>query len=242
MKNFLFYLITFIISTTQGSDILVIGDSHMAGPFGRYLFDHLSKRHNVVIYGHSGSAAHNWLDDKTHLLSGGIQHLMSFEGLNKSHPNKPHWTTKVEVPKFKELLIDVSLHQSFRSIIQDRFRYDSIVIELGANDLRAITNDEGTILQSNFKHRLKFNKKLKTLIVDHGSECFWVGPPSGIKKTDAAQSVVYKMLKEATGLDCKLFDSRWVYVDVCDGVHLNCRAGVNLAKDWALKVSDFIQY
>jgi hypothetical protein len=225
-----------LLRSILAADVVIIGDSHSAGPFGTYLHQMISKDHNVVLYGHSSSAALHWVRPDQYYLSGGIQHVLHFWGRTLKHPNAPHWRTKVLVPKIQDVIREPMIHKSWDNYVQKRFWPNVFIIELGANDLRSIAAADGRVYVQNYVKRLNYNIDLKEQVLNTGSKCIWVGPPSGIKKPSAQQDVLYQMLNEVVGIDCEFFDSRKFYVDFCDGVHMSCRAGYPMAKQWASEV------
>jgi hypothetical protein len=62
----------------------------------------------------------------------------------------------------------------------------------------------------------------------------------GRKKTIENQAVLYKMIYEAVGESCPIFNSNHYNVQGCDGVHMNCRSEYGNAKAWALEAAEFI--
>src|SRR5690606_11188475 len=99
-----FALAALLVSLNSFANILVIGDSHTAGPFGANLHNLLTEKYpnkNIATYGHSSSAPlHWWKDTRNYYLSGGMAHHFSASSTYNRAP-APHWRTKVKVPKLK---------------------------------------------------------------------------------------------------------------------------------------------
>ena len=222
----------------------------MAGPFGQYLHQSVATNTgvNVLTYGHSSSAPLHWLSDTRHKLSGGVFHQLSAnrtinpnEILKFRNPNPTDWRERVEVPSFRSITENVNLHQQWEANGFTDTRYDIVVIELGANDRRAIVTNE-TVNQNAFDQRLLLAKELAELATQNGAQCLWVGPPHGRTKTDFEQETLYKMLEEAINqTSCKLISSNHYKAMGCDGVHFNCREEMDNAKKWAAEISKTIK-
>jgi hypothetical protein len=241
MRLLIFFLFVFSYAVLA-KNILVIGDSHMAGPFGKNMFSNLAqdKNNNVVVYGHASSAAIHWINEKETKVSGGVFHSFSYEGRTYSNPNPTDWRESVAVPKASIVFDEFLLHSSWKQKPKASLTPDIIVIELGANDLRIISSENGVVNKKSYAERLTANKKLVEMAIDRGAKCYWVGPPDGIKKSTARQNIVYQMLAEAVADQCEFFNSRKYNVNVCDGIHYNCTAGYSKAKEWAREVTDFV--
>jgi hypothetical protein len=237
-----FLLLLFIsFNSWSTTNMVVIGDSHTAGPFGRYLHQNLSKHSelNVALYGHSSSAAIHWMQDKKYVLSGGLQHRLTVDGNYYANPNPTHWRVKREVPKLKDILKELAFHTQWQQQVGTISPIDIVVVALGANDLRTVTNEDGTPAR-NYQARQKYVIKMLDFIEQAGAKCLWVGPPDGIKKTPQRQSTLYRYLKEAVGNRCPFYSSNHFKATACDGVHFNCRSLLPLAKKWAGEVTEFI--
>lgn len=229
---------------------LVIGDSHMAGPFGQYLHQSISTipNTNVITYGHSSSAALHWVSEKRHKLSGGVYHNLSAhktinpnELIRMANPHPTDWREPVETPAFLPLVTDMNLHKEWSDLGFKSVTPNLVIIELGANDRRAIF-DNGQIVQSQYERRRDFNHELARFATSNGAKCLWIGPPHGREKTDAEQAAVYQMLEEAledTG--CELFSSNHYKAMGCDGIHFNCREELPNAKKWSSEVFEKIK-
>ncbi len=230
-----------ISSSLFASNILVIGDSHMAGPFGNYLHKNLKKINstsNLVTLGHASSSSLHWMSEKDYKLSGGVFHKFSnSDGKNFNHPNPTHWREKVLVPKFEDILNTPFAHNSWTG---EKFNFDTVIIELGANDARAISDQNGKINPWEYEKRQGFVKEMLEIVEQRNLKCFWIGPPNGIKKTQANQSVLYQMLEEVVIKNCSFFSSNHYKATGCDGVHFNCRSEKPKAKAWANEVSSWI--
>jgi lysophospholipase L1-like esterase len=223
------------------SNIVIIGDSHSAGPFGRYLVKNLSELEaiNVALYGHASSAPLHWMRTQTSKLSGGVQHLLNFDGKNYRNPNPTDWRERVAVPNFNGILSELAYHNSWQRKIGHQ-SVDVAVIALGANDYRAVSTSEGK-KSNGYTKRLQYITQMIDELERRNIQCLWVGPPDGIKKTSKRQKVLYQFLKEAINNRCAFFNSNHFKATDCDGVHFSCRKGHDKAKKWAREVSEFIK-
>jgi len=253
MKKSLLILLCLIVSfstfaeinlkaNSKIENILVVGDSHTAGPFGSELHKKLSKKYlNVSTLGHASSAAYHWINEKDYKLSGGVFNKMQFKGKSYFNPNPTHWKVKVSVPKFDNIIENMAYHDSWKLAADDKLIPDLVVIALGANDSKTIMNTDGSMRPNGYQSRLNAIKEMISLTKRMGAECIWVGPPNGIKKTEAGQKTLYKFVREAIGDECKLFDSNKYKCTGCDGVHFSCSSQRPKAVAWAKEVSIFIQ-
>lgn len=258
MKLVLLLIISVLYSCTSSSDrkpasieknILIIGDSHMAGPFGQYLHQSIATLSgvNVISYGHSSSAPLHWLGSQSYKLSGGVYHALSAnhtinpnEIIRLPNPNPTDWRVHVEVPKFEPLLTEMNLHSEWRGAGFPSVAPDIVVIELGANDRRAIMPND-RLNQTAYSSRLQFTKSLALLATQNGAQCLWIGPPHGKNKTNAQQEALYQMLTEALeDTPCQLVSSNHYKAMGCDGVHFNCRSEFSNARKWASEMAQKI--
>jgi hypothetical protein len=219
--------------------VLIIGDSHTAGIFGKELHKSMTQHFSqVTTLGHASSAPLHWVDDSEHLLSGGVFNQLFYRNQTYTNPNPTHWLEKVKVPKLKAVLENNAYHASWKQSIGSEVKAETIIIALGANDARAISDSDGTPRPSTLNVRSKAIQEMLSLLGDR--KCLWVGPPNGIKKPQANQAFLYKYLKKQVGQRCEFFSSNHIKVNVCDGIHFNCRAGRKMALLWVNEVTDFI--
>lgn len=231
-------------------NILIIGDSHMAGPFGQILHQEVSMLvgSNTVTYGHAGSAALHWLSNQRHALKGGVYHALSaHKTINPNslvrllNPNPTDWRTAVDVPSFLPLVDDMNLHSEWSAQDFPITTPNFVVIELGANDRLAIYSN-GEINQREFEKRKNLARELALAATSNGASCLWIGPPHGRIKTDEEQAAVYLMLSQALiDTDCELVSSNHYKAMGCDGVHFNCREEMDNAKKWANEMATKIK-
>jgi lysophospholipase L1-like esterase len=231
MKTLVF--ITLFSSLLLAKNILFIGDSHTAGPFGKNIHNLLSENHNVVTLGHSSSAPIHWLGDKVYKLSGGAFNQMSFNGKTYLNGNPTHWRVKVNVPKITPLLQDAAYHSSWPL----GFEPDLIVIALGANDARALSDQSGNINAYQYAKRQEAIEEMLELVA---GKCIWIGPPMGKKKTEANQTVLYEFLEKNVKGVCPFMSSNHYNVQGCDGIHMSCPSEYPKALEWAKEVRAFI--
>ena len=107
---------------------------------------------------------------------------------------------------------------------------DIVVIEFGGNYLKTPSADYIT------KDIKAFVKKVK----DTGARCMWITQPDS-RANRAEIPRVLKLIKEAVGNDCPIFDSTKVtsYPAGGDGTHYWSAAGTPIAKKWAKAAFDF---
>jgi len=226
-------LLLLISFSVIAKDILFIGDSHTAGPFGKNIHRLLSKDHNIVTLGHSSSAPIHWLGDNDYKLSGGAFNQLSLNNRTYFNPNPIHWRVKVNVPKLLPLLTNASYHSEWPL----SFKPDLVVIALGANDARAISDNEGNIRHSSYLQR---ETALLEMLSTVKGKCIWIGPPNGVKKSQANQNFLYEFLEKNISSQCPFMNSNHYYVKGCDGIHMNCSSELDNAMNWALEVRAFI--
>jgi hypothetical protein len=236
-------------SPVEKKNILFIGDSHTAASYAfggevqRLLA--LTKRfQNVVTLGHSSSAAIHWIDKKSYKLSGGIYHALTTKnGKEIGHPNQPHWKEKIPVLKFKDVISNMAVHPKWKESIGVATP-DIIVIALGANDARSVSNSNGEINRPAFNKRKEKIESMISMIDKIQAQCIWIGPPMGEKKTQANQKTLYNYLDSAIANKCKFMSSNHYVARVsgkyCDGVHMSCPTEREKAKEWAKETVEFI--
>jgi hypothetical protein len=224
-----------------GGNLLILGDSHTVGPFGIKLHKLMSESERferVVTLGHSSSSSLHWMSETDYKLSGGVFHqFMSSFGEQQFHPNPTHWREKVLVPKLNDVINNPLYHEAWQD---NDFSFDSVVIALGANDAAAISNSSGVVNIWEYKKRQKYVAQMLDLTDKNNIKCYWVGPPMGIKKSEANQDVLYKMLEEKIINRCEFFSSNHYKSTGCDGVHFSCPAQQGKAFSWAREVSTWI--
>ena len=241
MKNLIALLFLLNLATATASSVLLIGDSHTAGPFGSKIHSLLSSEFDhVVTLGHSSSAALHWVNDKEYKLSGGKFNQMYLNSSQYKDPNPTHWTEKVSVPKLSEVLNDNAYHSKWKSIAVQNLKADVVVIALGANDARTIANQDGSIRPSGYKLRKAAIIDMISSIKHTGAKCVWIAPPNGIKKTVANQKAVYDYLIDAVNNECPMMDSQHYKSTGCDGVHFSCASQRPKAIKWAQEAFHFI--
>lgn len=114
-------------------------------------------------------------------------------------------------PKFQDLL--------------DSVRPDAVIIELGANYVKT-PSDEFAV--NDLKNLLK-------MVKESGASCFWITPPDS-RLYRAERPRLRKLIDQAVGNDCKIFESRDVtsYPETGgDGVHYWFKEGMPIARKWA---------
>lgn len=232
----------FISFTASASSVLVLGDSHTAGPFGSKIHSLLSSEFDhVVTLGHSSSAALHWVNTKDYKLSGGKFNQMLMNGSQYKDPNPTHWRDKVSVPKLSNVLNDNAYHTKWKAIAGKNLKADVVVIALGANDARTIANQDGSIRATGYKTRKAAIIDMIASIKQTGAKCVWIAPPNGVKKTAANQKAVYDYLIDAINNECPMMDSQHYKATGCDGVHFSCASQRPKAIKWAQEAFEFIK-
>lgn len=234
-------ILLILCASAFGENLLILGDSHTVGPFGTRLHKLASNSERferVVTMGHSSSSSLHWMNERDYKLSGGVFHqFMNSFGEQQLNPKPTHWREKVIVPKFIDVINKPLFHEAWQD---DPFRFDTVVIALGANDAAAISNNLGTVNTREYEKRQKYVSQMLDLIDANNIKCYWVGPPMGIKKSKVNQSVLYKMLTEKIENRCEFFSSNHYKSTGCDGVHFSCSSQQSKAFAWAQEVSTWI--
>ena len=242
MKKIFVFLIILSSASVHSASVLLLGDSHTAGPFGSKLHKFLSSEYEQVItLGHSSSAAYHWVKEKEFMLSGGKFNQMYLNGKQIKDPNPTHWRVKVAVPKLSNVLNDNAYHAMWKQVVGENLKADIVVVGLGANDARVVANPDGTIRANGYKIRKQAIVDMIAAIKQSGAKCIWIMPPHGIKKTDANQKAVYDYLKDAVGGDCPMMSSLHYKATGCDGVHFSCSSQKPKAIKWAKEAFEFIK-
>jgi len=242
--KFFTLILCILASHAMAANILFVGDSHTAGPFGYYMKTNLAKDHNVAVYGHSSSAAIHWVGDKTHYFTGGIFHAAEYESINLTNPNPIPWREKAPTPKYKTLVENMLRYESWTQKV-GAVKADIAVIALGANDSKTISTSNGMIRESSYALRQGAILNMLKIVKENEMKCIWIGPPGSEMKSPAQEDTLYSYLKEAVSEQCSFFNSRSYvakkWLPRCDGVHFSCNEdGYKVAKKWAKAVSDFI--
>lgn len=239
------YLILFLlfISSAFAKNIMFIGDSHSVGPFGQTVFKKLSKIQdlNIAMYAHSSSAAVHWTANKTYELGGGVNHMLTVDGKFYDNPNKTHWSVRRKVPHIEDILKELAYNESWKKEVGIINPIDTVIIALGANDLRAVSNLNGKLIKGSELRKSSILKMISE-VEAIGAKCIWIGPPNGssAEHSDARQKRLYQFLREAIGERCEFYSSNHFKAKSCDKIHFNCRAEIKNSTKWATEVTNFI--
>lgn len=234
------FLFTILLSLNSwSSNILVIGDSHTAGPFGRALLTELGVSHNVAVYGHSSSASIDWMKTGK-AFSGGIFHGAIIGEQVFNNPRPVHWRTKVETPFLEDFLSNMLKYESWQRRVGTLVP-DTVVVALGANDIYAVNRSRAAR-----NYRQQFIEEMANSIIDKGMKCIWIAPPDSVIFKPGHLDNVYSYLKEVTDSKCEFFSSQHYkaikWLSRCDGLHFSCNSESRaLANQWALEASRFIK-
>lgn len=249
MKYFILSFI-FLSKLTFSQSVLVIGDSHMAGYFGKNLFDELlysKKFKNIVVLGHASSAPKDWIASERIKLSGGVLNIAYLGGKTFINPSPTHWKEEVEVPDLSKLMKNIIYRSEWRKT-NLALTPDYVVVELGANDMRAIADPNGVLKKNEYNYRLNKMKLLIDKILLGGAKCLFVTPPDGAAKNPKSLKLLYKMINEGTKDRCELYDQSLKFKAEgkesgrnCDGYHFQCsKKDRDKAHTWAKEVANFI--
>lgn len=161
--------------------ILVVGDSHTAGTFGRTLDGRLRENAGwkVATAGSCASATRHWVDRPFVTPCGHWERETS--GVQRSLDGAP-------TPKVRELLKESPS--------------DWVVIALGSND--AAASGDPARLEEDIARMIE----AATLT---GARCIWVGPPAMRHPAPARVQAFYDALARVTsrtGTQCRVIDSR----------------------------------
>lgn len=234
----------FLSLSVNAANILMVGDSHTAGPFGQYMRNELAKNHNVAVYGHSSSAAHHWMSVKTYEFTGGIFHGIGIEGKRYNNPYPIHWRKKAPTPKYKDFLNNMLKYSEWTQKV-GVIKPNVAVIALGANDSKTISNSRGEIRELQYSQRQEAILRMLELVRENNLKCIWIGPPHSELKSIPQEETLDKYLIEAVSNQCDYFSSRHYkakkWLPQCDGMHFSCNSTSRaIAKEWALEASEFI--
>lgn len=192
------------------STILIIGDSHTVGPFGRHLDKLLRQEGNqVATYASCGSIAKHWQSGQMTTCGYFSKDL---EGISIQ-------ASKHETPIFKDLLRKINPTH--------------VIIELGTNYVY-LPSDTFAVTDM---------RKMALAIKAAGARCFWIGAPDMRKFRDQLPRFK-RLIDEAVGSDCEIFDSETVTQyppSGGDGVHYWSTSGTPRAMNWAREVADWFQ-
>ncbi|MEK7434837.1 MAG: hypothetical protein AABZ74_17015 [Cyanobacteriota bacterium] len=197
--------------------ILLIGDSHTVGSYGKELDSLLRKNGDIVrIYGSSGSSPSWWITGK--ITKSGFY---SKDENGKTY-NPIDWKTPHETPILEKII--------------DEFKPNTIIVSLGAN-----------LIRQKKEYIKKEIEDLCEIISKKNIPLIWVGPPNGRsdKKKKSEQDFLYENIIEVVKKYGYFIDSRpyTEYPDTLkgDGVHFFGEEGRKITKKWANSVFDEIQ-
>lgn len=230
----------------SAQSVLIIGDSHTATDFGKILFKKVQSfhHHDLIIMGHASAAPKDWLGPKLKSFENVIYHNAHIAGLDYPIDEKLMQTGWHSVPLIQNILKDTRYRQLWKSA--PHTKPDLVVIELGANDQKVISDDKGRVSTWNLKQeylkRSQYIKEMISHVEDSGAQCLWVGPPMGRNKSWKKQRTLYRMLKKSIGHRCRFFNSNSYKATKCsDGIHFNCPQDRPEAARWAQNVAKVIQ-
>ena len=241
MRNIIILLL-FIPYQAHANNILLIGDSHSSGIFGKTLHQLLSQEfQQVTTLGHASSAPIDWLNKDAIWHSGGVFHQLYRNGQHYYNPRPlSHWSQKALVPYLPQVLANNAIHNSWRRAIKYPVTANIVVIELGANDARAISNQSGMINPEEYQIRGNAITQLIKTVHATGARCIWIGPPNGSKKPPANQKILYQFLTKHIQSQCTFMNSNHYKVLGCDGYHFNCAKERYKGVLWAKEAFNFI--
>lgn len=246
MKRILCFILIFLSFSAFTKNILIVGDSHMANPLGQYLLNHFaSLNHNVAIFGHASSAPIDWLGEQEVKHKGGVYHAAYYNKKYYKNPKPTHWKEYIGVLKFNKLLNNMLYHPEW---VQDKpIKPDVVIVELGANDAKAIADINGNKKQP-YSDRFDAAFKMSSKIVERGAKCIWILPPNGVAKPKKNQEILYEMLQKAISKNCFIYTGSKKFVAEkntllgCDGYHFNCNKKEKMkAFEWSLEIKKFFQ-
>ena len=197
----------------------------------------------MAVYGHSSSAAINWMSLETSYFSGGIYHAATIYGVKLKNPKPIPWREKAPTPKYQDFMENMLYHSEWSEKVGS-VKADVAVIALGANDSKSISDSHGKP-RSAYQMRQKAILDMLDLVAKNQMKCMWIGPPDSEMKIPAREDTLYQYLEEAVVSQCDFFNSRHYkaikWLPACDGVHFSCNAqSAQLADKWAKEVSEFI--
>ncbi|MGZ3726175.1 MAG: hypothetical protein ACXWQQ_10245 [Pseudobdellovibrio sp.] len=105
--SLIFSILFFLTLNSFAKEILVMGDSHSCGAFGRTLVEELSKKNNVTLYCAVSSAPNNWILGKN--PAGQVCQTMSTGHLTPEDCDSKMPTLSSLLAEHKESLVVVAL-------------------------------------------------------------------------------------------------------------------------------------
>ncbi|MBI2102495.1 endonuclease/exonuclease/phosphatase family protein [Candidatus Woesearchaeota archaeon] len=201
-------------TTSSGSRILHIGDSHIKINYGSALHSLLmSTGASVQTYGIGCTTPAQWVDGPAYIPVGCAKGttLDFIDETGKMSQSK----TGQDKPRLSEL--------------KNSFNPNMVIISLGTNIESYVGNDDA------YNARIKAAADLAKQAVNGGSKCYWVGPPKRKSEADAPKvAAIVAGLKTVVEPHCTFIDSS-LFTDASkatDDPHYNAQGG----KDWAQNV------
>lgn len=211
--------------------VLVIGDSHTDGAFGRALDDGLRSKERVATYGVCNARPSSYIDETPHHCG----HM--FRDFQKKEPAKwlggRLWKGLIKV-KGKETHVTWVKTPALDQLLSDHTP-DYVVVALGTNPIDGQGIDD-----------------IKAKIAAAGKSCVWVGPPTTTSPTPKQTAAVYKLLRahgvvenavpyEAKNGSCFLVDSAsFTTYSGPDGTHYDEKAGAAWGAETAKRILAWI--
>lgn len=231
-------------------NILIVGDSHMAGPFGQFLHQSVSTNigTNTITYGHANSLPLHWLSSVRFSRAGGVYHSLSAHKtinpnslIRMSDPNPTDWRNEVEIPQLYPLVSNMNLHEDWSKQDFPLAQPDYVIIQLSPFARSEMQHNEA-ITNHNYEKYKSYIRELAQVATSHGARCLWIGPPNGLAKTVTEVNLSYQILTEALAeTSCELVSSNHYKAMQCDGIHFNCREEMDIAKKWANEVAQRVK-
>lgn len=222
MKSFLFLLI-FLPIQAFGASVLVIGDSHTTGPFGKKLDELIRANHTVVTRGACGTIGKNWQNG----TSGGCGEWNWGKGVDGKD------IISTVTPKLDQLV--------------DEMKPDYVILQFGGN-YRKMLENEDTKEKAKFLIPNDVVALIKTA-KSQGAKCLFVTGPDTYEGRNLLPETI-DLVQQGVGEECTFFNSLEVteYPDqyvgkkrpngkkYTDGKHYSFDEGQPIAHEWAEKV------
>jgi hypothetical protein len=200
LVRFFIILISVLLVTSSHAErlkkrILLVGDSHTAGTFGRGSTKdvtvkglHLSlmerfPHHKVFTYGNGGANPYNYFEKDVYLKYGYVY---------IDHKNRRKRRTGMQlVPKINKLLA--------------KHRPEIVIVAHGENlmpmSARAAAKDRDRIIRGAVD-------KMAQTIIQTGAKCIWIGPPSSCSRSKKPEHWMDSLKDAALKNGCHYFDGR----------------------------------
>lgn len=203
-----------------GTRVLVIGDSHSVGEYGKHLDDIIRETGATVeTHGSCGSQPTWWYSGQKTTCGYYSENEHGQVKRTKWHRD-PAKRESHATPRINTLL--------------ERYKPDVVIVSLAAN-----------MINNNDKHIVDTTNRMADDISNSGAKVFWVGSPHGSPAQKKPEKIdrVNRIVEETVSDNGPYIDARdYMRYFGGDGRHLSGSKGKAMARLWAKGVLDEIQF